>query len=250
MIAIKTRHCAINFWPKVASALWSHWAPALSVMGLSPQLLSFFVAWWLFEVEGWYYWPGSWPYRIDEDTVGLNIVSLVKCVIVLMYHEVLYPLPTFHVLGGIVPSNLENSINSSDVSGSGNRLMIMIMMVMKTTTKMKVKMRTVERVKRCTAWKCNTGGDQPSINWDSLLRSRIAICWIRKPRYIKIAVQVIYISAGIAGDSWHFEIQYNTFWKQVGRGTWLGDTKMMEVGNNGGRRKREKRFGKTKRPAG
>ena len=109
-----------------------------------------------------------------------------------MYHEVLYPLPTFHVLGGIVPSNLENSINSSDVSGSGNRLMIMIMMVMKTTTKMKVKMRTVERVKRCTAWKCNTGGDQPSINWDSLLRSRIAICWIRKPRYIKIAVQVIF----------------------------------------------------------
>ena len=60
------------------------------------------------------------------------------------------------------------------------------------TTKMKVMMRTLERVKRCTAWKCNTGGDQPSINWDSLLRSRIAICWIRKPRYIKIAVQVIF----------------------------------------------------------
>ena len=130
---------------------------------------------------------------IEEDAVGPNIVSLVtKCVIVLMYWEVLYPLTTFHVLGGIVPSNLENSINSSDVSGSGNRLMIMIMMVMKTTTKMKVMMRTLERVKRCTAWKCNTGGDQPSINWDSLLRSRIAICWIRKPRYIKIAVQVIF----------------------------------------------------------
>ena len=108
------------------------------------------------------------------------------------------------VLGGIVPppnlpcigrySTLQpgKSINSSDASGSGNRLIIMIMMVMKTTTKMNVMMRTLERVKRCTAWKCNTGGDQPSINWDSLLRSRIAICWIRKPRYIKIAVQVIF----------------------------------------------------------
>ena len=97
------------------------------------------------------------------------------------------------VLGGIVPPTNRPCIGRySTLQPRKFHQLSMIVMVMKTTTKIKVMMRTLGRVKMCTAWKCNTGGDQPSINWDSLLRSRIAICWIRKPRYIKIAVQVIF----------------------------------------------------------